>query len=105
MDRDGYVLLLAKYLSEDDQELAKPMLNHQGYVREHRLVMARTLGRPLEADEIVHHLNGIKDANRLENLKLVTRGDHAQADKATADELRAEIARLHALLDAHDMVY
>jgi hypothetical protein len=46
------------------------MANSAGAVTEHRLVMARSLGRDLLASESVHHVNGDRLDNRLVNLEL-----------------------------------
>lgn len=64
--------------------------NHQGYVcvlntqkdkkrryiLEHVQVMENYLGRPLEKNEVVHHVNGKKDDNSIDNLELMLHSEH-----------------------------
>ena len=47
-----------------------PNANKRGLILEHRLVMSEHIGRPLRAGETVHHRNGDRLDNRIENLEL-----------------------------------
>ena len=56
------------------------MANHQHGIREHRLVVAERLGRPLAHYEHVHHIDGNTLNNRPENLVLLNCGEHARVE-------------------------
>lgn len=58
-----------------------PMAQKNGYLMEHRLVMAEHLGRPLERGEVVHHKNEDKTDNRIENLELLSKAVHDRLPK------------------------
>lgn len=47
-------------------------------VRYHRFLMEQKLGRKLERNEIVHHIDGNKHNNELENLMLLSSSEHAK---------------------------
>ena len=53
-----------------------PYASKTGYVQEHRLVMEEYLGRILEPDEVVHHRDGNKQNNTIENLEVLLNGQH-----------------------------
>jgi len=67
LDKDGYVLIKR----DDCKSVCK-----SGYVREHRYIIEKKIGRKLRPYEIVHHKNGIKNDNHVENLQLLTKRQH-----------------------------
>jgi len=75
----GYVLLLRPH---------HPACDSMGYVYEHRLVLEAHMGRVLLSTEEVHHINGVTDDNRIENLMLFD--STASHQKHHNDKKRAE---------------
>lgn len=72
----------------DHRDFFYPMVSRGSYVAEHRLVMARHLGRCLLPWEVVHHRNGIRTDNRLENLQLLNGPQYHIVDMATKAYIR-----------------
>ena len=65
---DGYVLIRVGR--------EHPLADPNGYCREHVIIMCSAIGRALLPGEVVHHKNGDRLDNRLENLELITIGKH-----------------------------
>ena len=72
----GYILL---------RKRGHPNADCNGRIPEHRFLMSEYLGRPLLKSEIVHHLNGQRDDNRLENLVLLSKSDHQRLHETGTD--------------------
>lgn len=74
-NKEGYVLLSNKR--------GHPNANKRGRILEHTFVMSEYLGRPIMPGEEVHHKNGIRNDNRIENLEL--RSGHHGAGARVCD--------------------
>jgi len=85
-DRQGYVMVW---------EPTHPNGAFHGWQYQHRLVVEAKVGRHLMSDEHVHHVNGIKDDNRIENLEVMDGLAHVILSGAEYhDHVRRELAEL-----------
>jgi hypothetical protein len=62
---------------------------------QHRHVMEQHLGRKLHTKEHVHHLNGDRTDNRIENLEVISASDHGRLH-ATRERMQALAVLAHA---------
>jgi hypothetical protein len=83
LDSEGYVMI------------ATPG-GKRRYAREHRYVMEQFLGRPLTTREIVHHKNGDRTDNRIENLELMTQSEHIRGHRTGVPRSPETIAKMRA---------
>ena len=99
--QNGYVLVT---LSPDDPYRVMGSTKRHRAVYEHRIVMARSLGRCLESWEEVHHINHDKQNNRIENLELTDRRTHA-FNHASVAPLLAHVAELEKKVEEYRSRY
>jgi hypothetical protein len=99
VDKHGYILQKVPH---------HPYGNNNGYVRQHRLVMESMLGRLLDPDEVVDHVNGDTSDNRPENLRLfATNAEHLRVTMTGSKNLdpkRREQLRRQSVQRATDRV-
>ncbi len=83
--KDDYV-----YINLGRDSFFSPMTDKGGWILEHRLVIAKHLNRCLLPWEAVHHRNGVKNDNKVENLELLS----AQKEHLPSTLMQREIKML-----------
>ena len=76
---NGYILAYAP---------KHPHAHKDGYVMLHTILMERSIGRYLESDEVVHHINHNRQDNRIENLMLLKKKEHCSMHMKERHEKR-----------------
>lgn len=72
--KDFVIISGYKYIQCPDH----PNSTKKGYVAEHRLIAENMIGRYLNQDEDIHHLNFNKLDNRPENIVILTKSEHSK---------------------------
>jgi HNH endonuclease len=88
---DGYIEV---WIAPND--FFYPMVCRRGYILEHRLIMAKHLNRCLSPWEVVHHENGIRNDNRIENLAILK----CQSDHFVTIQMQKQINKQQEEIDA-----
>ena len=84
-----------RFYTEDGYVVVNDPKRKRNKVLEHRLIMELHLGRELLPHENVHHINGVRDDNRLENLELWSKSQPSGQRVADKVEWAREILRLY----------
>lgn len=84
IDKYGYIMVVVR---DHPHSLLKC---NTEYLMEHRLVMEKKLRRYLNSNEHVHHINGVKTDNRIENLVIMTNSDHKKLHRTNMGEFKYE---------------
>lgn len=98
IDTKGYVVKNVRAYPPEHWDLLLQMCKGNRQVKDHRALMAIHLGRPLGDSEVVHHRNGDKSDNRIENLEIISASDHTVFHMTElAEENRRLVARVEEL--------
>ena len=102
----GYIIRNYRSYPRKFWNILAPMAKKNTQIKEHRANMAIFLGRPLTRNEVVHHKNGNRQDNRIENLELLNLHNHCcgfniQDVLDDNERLKQENKRLKELLDAY----